>query len=109
MRPESALIKDGKRYYVMKAQNRKFLEPGKGLDPTFKVEKIEVVPGNLRRLQAGFTYVRLLKDSGSLEKEDVILTDHPKGLKNGDYVNFLPARYIFMPNELVKVNIGIGI
>ena len=104
--PVKALKEDNGDYYVWKAKNRKFLDPGKGLDPVFKAEKIHVVPGNLQRLHAGFTYVRSLKDPSSLKEGDVVLTANPKDLINGDSVDFLPERYVLMPNETVKVIIG---
>ena len=101
--PENALVEDTEGYYVLKAKDRKFLNAGKGLDPSFCVEKIYIIPGDLRRLHAGFTYIRSLKNSASLREGDVVLVDHPKRLKNGDCVNFSPARYVFMPNETAKV------
>jgi hypothetical protein len=104
--PVKSLKEDNGDYYVWKAKNRKFLDPGKGLDLTFEIEKIKVVPGNLQRLHAGFTYIRSLKDSGNLKEGDVVLTADSKGLKNGDRVDFLPERYVLMPNETVKVTIG---
>ncbi len=104
--PENSLVEGDNGYYVMKAKNRRFLIPDKGLNPTFKVEKISVVPGNLRRLHGGFTYIRILKDPGSLKEGDVLLTNPSKSLQSGNYVDFLPERYVFMPNEAVKVIMG---
>jgi len=104
--PENALIEAEGKYYVLKAKDRTFLDPGKGLNPTFNIEKVDVIPGDLTRLHAGFTYIRSLKDPGSLKEGDLVLTDRPKGLKNGDKVNFLPERYVLMPNESVIVIIG---
>ena len=104
--PLKSLYSDGKDYYVWKAENGRFLEPGAGIDSLLKFRKEKVVPGDFERLYAGFGSIRILKDSGDLELNDIVLTRVPKGLEEGQEVRFIPERYVFMPNEVVKVVIG---
>ena len=105
--PKPAIQNDSKGYYVWKAEDRKFLVPGKSFHPVFKVVKEYVSPGKLQRLFAGDIYVRSLNKSGNLSFGDVVLSPPPKGIKDGDMVSFSPKRYIFMPGEQVKVEIDI--
>ncbi len=104
--PLAALCSDGKEHYVWKAKEEKFLEPGVGLNSFLEFEKEKVVPGDLERSYAGFGIIKILKDSGGLELNDIVLIKIPEGLKDGERVRFVPERYIFMPNERVKVIIG---
>ena len=104
--PIVSIYKDNKGSYVWKAENRKTLIASKGLNPIFKVSKIYVVPGDLKKFFAGFTDIISLKNPGSLQLHDLVLTDIPKNLKNGDEVELLQERYNFMPGDSVKVVIG---
>ena len=104
--PLNSLKKDQKGFYVWKAENRKFLEPSRALNPIFKVAKVYVTPGDLERLSAGCIEMISLNKADSLEINDLVLTEVPDNLKNGDQVELLPERYCFMPGDTVKVVIG---
>ena len=104
--PVSALLKDDEGYYVWKAENRKTMQAGKGLDPVFQIEKVYVVPGNLKRQYYGVGIMRLLNDPGTLRRHDIIISSPPENLKNGMTVSFPPERYLLMPGDPVKVVIG---
>ena len=104
--PIRALLKDNKGDFVWKAIDRKTMQPGKGLDPVFKLEKVYVVPGKLKRLYYGVGYMRLLKEPGNLKLHDIVAILPPKNLNDGMEVSFPPERYVFMPGDTVKVVIG---
>jgi hypothetical protein len=104
--PVNALLKDDEGYYVWKAKNRKTMQAGKGLDPVFQIEKVYVVPGNLKREYHGTGIMRLLNDPGTLRRHDIVISSPPGNLKNGMTVSFPPERYLLMPGDPVKVVIG---
>ena len=104
--PVDTLIKDDTGYFVWRAKDRKMMQSGRGMDPTFQIEKVYVTPGNLKRLYSGFTFMRILKEPGKLESCDVLLSKPHKNLKTGDWVTLLPERYVLMPGDKVKVVIG---
>jgi hypothetical protein len=104
--PIDTLKKDKTGYFVWRAKDRKMMQSGRGMEPTFKVEKVYVVPGNFKRLYKGFTFMRILKEPGKLEICDVLLSKPPGNLKAGDWVTLLPERYILMPGDRVKVVLG---
>ena len=104
--PLSSLKKDQKGFYVWKAENRKFLEPSRALNPIFRVVKVYVIPGDVERLSAGCIEIISLNKADSLEINDLVLTEVPDKLKSGDKVELLPERYCFMPGDSVKVVIG---
>jgi hypothetical protein len=97
------LHKDKKGDYVWKAVNTKVMQPGKGMKTIFKIEKVYVVLGKLKRLYNGITDMQILKDPGTLELYDVIVSAPKVDLKDGQTVCLPPSRYIFMPGDKVKV------
>ena len=104
--PIDALNEDKKGFYVWRAVDRKTMQAGKGMDPTFQIEKVYVIPGNFKRLYLGVTFIRILKDPGTLQMYDVLLSKPPINLKEADWVTLLPERYELMPGDTVKVVIG---
>jgi len=100
------LIKDNDKFFVWRAKDRKMMQSGKGMDPTFQIEKVYVTPGNLKRLYLGMSFMRILKDPGTLQMYDVLLSKPPKNLKEADWVTLLPERYNLMPGDTVMVVIG---
>ena len=100
------LKKDKDGFFVWKAKDRKKMQPGKGMNPTFQVEKVYVIPGNLKRLYFGVWFIRNLIDPGSLKINDLLLTNAPDNLKTDDWVTLLPERYVLMPGDSVKVLVG---
>ena len=104
--PVDALKQDGKSFYVWRAKDQNTLLPGKISPTVFQVEKVSITPGNKQRFYAGNTLLRMLTDSGKLKKGDLILSNPPKELKDGDNVGVMPNRYTLMPGERVKIVIG---
>jgi hypothetical protein len=98
-----ALHKDKNGYYVWKAVNRKIMQPGKGLEPIFKIKKTYITPGKLIRLYNGITNMQILDNPGALELYDIAVTAPYANLKDGDTVTLPPERYILMPGDKVKV------
>jgi hypothetical protein len=98
-----SLKKDKKEYYVWKLLNTKALELNNDKS-IFKVKKIYVVPDNLKREIGGYSYYIALKNSGSLQINDLVLTTLPNNpLQDGDLVKFIENKYIFMPGDKLKV------
>ena len=106
--PTPALHKDKKGYYAWKAVGRKVMQPGKGIDPVFKIKKVYIVPGKIKRLYNGITDMQILDDPGELELYDIVVSAPTVELKDGETVCLPPERYIFMPGDKVKVVIGIS-
>ncbi|MCF7889247.1 MAG: hypothetical protein K9L78_03915 [Victivallales bacterium] len=106
--PKRSICKDKKGYFLWKAKNRKFFEPGKHFDPVFKIEKIYITPGNLQRIFAGQIFYQSIKSKSSkIEFGDAVLIPNPyKKMKPGDTIMLPPKEYVIMPGDKVKVKIG---
>ncbi|MCF7790877.1 MAG: hypothetical protein K9L78_03910 [Victivallales bacterium] len=98
-----AINKDNKGYYVWKAKDNKVMQPGKGIDPVFKIEKTYIVPGKLERLYNGITEMRILDKPGKLELHDILVVDVNAELQDGQTVTLPANRYKLMPGDKVKV------
>ncbi len=102
------ILQDEKGSYVWKIDNEKANEPGRGTDYIVTVRKIyipfkKMSSGNIHSLTSvvldpklGISYGDML-----ITKESV-----PAGMKDGDKVLISSNRYIFMPGDKVKVEIG---
>lgn len=102
----NALKHDVNGYFVWKGVGQKNLQPGKGLNVVFPIEKVYVVPDDLvEQVSPSDRFVKL-KEPGSLTNGDIVISDPPEGAKDGDEVCFVQARYVFMPGDIVKVKIG---
>ncbi|HJO94548.1 MAG TPA: hypothetical protein QF753_14205 [Victivallales bacterium] len=102
----NSINKDDKGYYVWKLIGAEAIKLDNKHKSIFKVKKTYIVPDNLKREMGGYTYYVALKKSGELKFNDLVLTKLPyEQLKNGDFVNFVRNRYIFMPGDTVKVSI----
>ncbi len=107
--PLETILKDEKGEYVWKAGNEKTMQPGKGMKLSFSIEKTYVVTDNLERYWGGITKIVALKDAGNLKENDIVLKDSfnkYNKLKDGETVYIGQLRYIFMPGEKIKVEIG---
>ena len=104
--PIDVLQKDNKGYYVWRAIDRKMMQPGKGLNPLFKVESVYVVPGKIKYAYWGDLFLQTLDDPGILKEHDVVVSNPPKGLEKDKTISFLPQRYTLMPGDTVKVVVG---
>jgi hypothetical protein len=101
--PSKAILKDSKGYYVWKAEGLKNMQPGKGLQKKFKIRRVNVEPDNITRLMSGCIKYRALKDSGNLEKYDMVILYPHKGFEDGKYFYTAKQRHVFMPGDKVKV------
>ena len=97
------------QFYVLRAKGQKALSLEKGISKTFKVERVNIVPGDVNaQFNLGFKgEVNLcnLKDPGSLKFHDVLIVDGDKGIIDGDKVVLVVQHFMFLPNELVAVHI----
>ena len=98
-----AIYKDEKGSYVWRAKNNKVMQPGKGLNPIFQIEKIYIKPGNLKRMYNGSIEILKIDDNGKLELHDVVITSSDSSLKEGDSLSIKPNRYVMMPGDQVKI------
>ena len=105
--PMQSLHKDNKGYYVWRGKGQKVFNPNSMIADKFEVEKVYVVPGNLKTLIDGVcAEYRVLKDSGKLQEYDFILGKRvPKGLKNNQTVLYKKHDFLFSPGEKVRVEI----
>jgi len=104
--PVNSIFEDEKGYYVWLAVGQMNMQPGKALDKIFTVKKEYIVPDNKKRCMMGFITYRALLNPGSLKEYNMVLTNPPKHLKENDLVYYHRQRYVFMPGDTVKVEIG---
>jgi len=104
---KKSLKKDDKGTFVWKAKGIKNLQPGKGMDKIFPIEKVYVEVGEYYQNILGFLNKVSLKDDSELQLYDMLLVGNtPKDLKDGDLICYVEQRYMFMPGDQVKVEIG---
>ena len=102
--PINSIKSDNKGYFVWRAIGEKIFNPGQPIAKQFKIEKVRVEPLNMRvdHMVGEFC---LLKKYGKLKPYDVVLTDTPDNLKNGDTVLYQTMKWVFRPGEEVYVQI----
>ncbi|MCP4179111.1 MAG: hypothetical protein GY756_15230 [bacterium] len=100
------LYRDSKGIFVWKAKGVKNMQVGKGIDEVTSVQKIYVKPGDYEVNIAGFLRIKSIYNNPDLQEFDVVLSGAPVTLKDGDLIYFSERRYIFMPDDQVKVVIG---
>jgi hypothetical protein len=102
-----SIHKDKKGKFVWKALGQNNFSTVKGISPQFKVKKVYVeTDDKIESIEPGFDLISL-KDNKNLKPTDVVLDEVvPKGLKDGQTVYYSPKRYIFMPGDPVKIEIG---
>ena len=88
-------------------KNQKVCQSDFVLDDEFAVEKVYIVPGELLTLNYGpGTYYQILDDAADLQQYDFILGEKiPVGLKDKDTVIYRKHKYLFNPDDVVKVEI----
>ena len=100
-----AIFKDDKGTYVWQAVGQIDMTP-KGFDKVFPLKKIYIeLTGETAFDQTSSEY-DAIKNTGELKLFDTLISDVPKGFKDGDMVTFQDQRYIFMPGDNVRVVIG---
>jgi len=105
MVPEESLEKDGQGYFVWRGVGQRENQV-QGISPVFEVEKVRLVPDDLKTEVNATAFYRILKDPGSLKEFNIVLLKPPADLKERQRVCVRPARYRFMPGDPVKVRIG---
>ncbi|MDJ0943690.1 MAG: HlyD family efflux transporter periplasmic adaptor subunit [Kiloniellales bacterium] len=106
---ELTLHKDEQGYFVWKVEGLTVADLKGSFNPLFKVTKHRVSPGTRRLpfLQT-FTY-RELTDIGELEPHlDLIASNLPAKVQDGDSVYLSRKRWLLRPGELVKVDLRSG-
>jgi multidrug resistance efflux pump len=105
--PTKSLHKDNKGYYVWRGKGQKVCQPDSVIDDKFQIEKVYIVPGDLKTLVYGAcTDYLLLKDSGSLQEYDFLLGEKiPKDLKDNSTVVYRKHSYLLKPGDKLKVEI----
>ncbi len=101
----TCIFKDDKGTYVWLAVGQKDLE-GKGFDKVFPVKKVYIELAKSASFGHLFREYNAIKPNPELKANDTIIKDVPKGIKDGDKVSFQDMRYIFMPDDQVRVVIG---
>lgn len=93
--------------YVWQAVGQENLSPNKGIAKEFTIKKVNIKLGNkVNQLEPGVEVVELA-DAGSLKMLDVLVDPvQTEALKDGQKVLLGRSRYIFMPGDPVKVEIG---
>jgi hypothetical protein len=102
-----SIHKDEKGKFVWKALGQNNFSINKGISSKFKVKKVYIETGDrVETVEPGLDLISL-KDNKLLKPTDVVLDENvPKDLKDGQIVYYNPKRYIFMPGDPVKVEIG---
>jgi hypothetical protein len=103
----SAIKKDTEgNYYVWKAVGIKNMQPGKGIKNLFPIKKVYIKPANTQYRRGGYSLYRALLDPGELKQFDIVVSDPPQNVKDGNIVFWQQERYILMPGDEVRVEIG---
>ena len=58
------------------------------------------------RLKNGAVRLQALAEAGSLHLNDLIVNNPAEDLKDGEIICIPPPKYLFMPDDQVKVIIG---
>ncbi len=102
--PMAAVKKDDAGYYVWRGKGQRILASGETLSREFQVERVPVVPGTNYRKVIYQTF-RDLIDPGTLEGYDLIVTEPPADLKDGDTLVMDQRRWLFRPGDVVQVRV----
>ncbi len=105
MVPMDSIGKDDQGYFVWRGIGQRENQI-KGVSPVFPVEKVRIIPDDLKTELNASIQFRMLKDPGSLKEADIVLLNPPAGLKDKQQVCVQPPRYRFMPGDPVEVRIG---
>lgn len=104
--PTASLHKDQQGFYVWLGKGQRNMQPWRGIKSIFPVKKVYVKPDDLELNIASHSCFRILKDPGILKPFDTVLTKAPEKLRDGDKVCLYRKRFLFMPGDPVKVEIG---
>jgi multidrug efflux pump subunit AcrA (membrane-fusion protein) len=103
------LHQDNQGFFVWKAQGLAIADMEGDFNPVFRVNKVRVTPGeHFYRFLQTFTY-RELKDFGALNPHtDLLASQLPKGVKEGDKVYLNRERWLLRPGQLAHVDLRRG-
>lgn len=105
MVPADSIGKDDQGYFVWRGIGQRENQV-KGVSPVFAVEKVRIVPDDLKTELNASILFRMLKDPGALKESEVVLLKPPADLQDKQQVCIQPPRYRFMPGDPVEVRIG---
>ena len=104
-----ALHQDAEGYFVWKAEGLSLANLDGEFDPLFTVKKVRVKPSNRRLQYLQIITVQELLDIGDLDpKADLITSQLPAAVQDGDSVFLSRKRWLLRPGELVKVDLRGG-
>lgn len=102
-----AIRKDKNGTYIWIAEGQSNLSINDGMSSTFKLKKVYIETGNKITVVEPGVEVIVLKENKNVRVYDIaILSELPKGIKDGQLAMYRKQRYIFMPGDPVKVEIG---
>ncbi len=107
--PDVAVHSDKDGEFVYRAKGQKAFSLDKGISIDFYLEKVHIKKGSLVRdfnygAGGALTMVNLT-DPGSLKDDDVLCLYFDKGLKDGDRVAYARVKWLFLPHDMVGVEI----
>ncbi|HJO92259.1 MAG TPA: hypothetical protein QF753_02565 [Victivallales bacterium] len=106
--PVEALHRDKNGSYVFIAQNQRCFSLKEGIDKEFTVKKVYVELGNIRRYfnigNKSGVQVTSIKN-GSVKEGDIVVLHGDKSIKNGSKVVREEQRWMFYPDQKVKIEI----
>ena len=94
------LHRDEQGHFIWIADGVSFLD---GLDSSFVVRKVRVVPGERRINYQGIYLLRELADSGGARFLDATVFGVPEGVQDGDRVAVVHKSWVLRPGDLVQV------
>ncbi len=107
--PVNSIRHDDKGYFVFKAVKYKKNEISFLSDNILKLERIDIVPGDIIKDKfidsTSSITTQTLKKRGSLKAGDIVIGDLTQDFKNNDIVVHVDKRWLFYPEQLVKVRI----
>jgi hypothetical protein len=102
--PSSVLYQESSgKYYVWLAVDKKTLKPSKSLKSIFSIKKVYVTPANLLKNTPLSGWLRLLKNPGTLQRDDIIINDVNADFKDGDSIEYVRFDGLFWPGDKVKI------
>jgi len=104
---EDSIYTDAKGNYVWRALGQLNMDPDRGINHIFPVEKVYITPDKYVFTVNSYAKYRFVALGGVLNPHEVLLRGEvPATLKTGDKVCSFKAYYLFMPGDPVKVVIG---
>jgi RND family efflux transporter MFP subunit len=106
--PETCIFKDSKGSYVWQAVGQEGMQANKAIATKFQIKKVYVKIGDRTRSGAFITKMVLLKDCGSLEENDILISNPnlvKYNFKDGETVVYEKIHTLFWPGDKVVVKV----